>query len=139
MASITSIRLIRNRTGATGEVGGAGRYDVAIRNRESPGDTNGEGRSVPIPANNERDYFQCAMWIPWFNEGEFDNKVIEISLFEGGGGGHVTTLKIYQRDGYIYYRQGETDYLVSGNGHEGGDRTVDVTGTSADNADLTFY
>jgi hypothetical protein len=130
--AVTAIRSIRNRV-----TGGA---EYHVRNQENPNDTGGRGHDLTVRSGQ---VIQCNMWIPWcVSQNDFDNhhKILIVptafqtipaffSIWQQGD--YVR----YSRDG-LFHANGD---LVPGNSTAGGDRSVDIVGTTIEDADLVFH
>jgi hypothetical protein len=138
---ITCIRSIRNQTGD----------GVQVRNLENPADTGGRGSALRIAPGQ---VVQCNMWIPWAdNEGAFENGSNPFQgpahidfifpWFSGGGGLPPHEIALWQSGDYVR-RSLDLSWItdgpfVQGLSVVGGDRSVDIIGAHAHEAELMFY
>lgn len=111
-----------------------------VRNREHEDDTGGVDQYAPI---NARGTFFHDMWIPWA-DGEGDVRGVhrivittvpqdplppgEFTIFQSGD------FVWFSRDGSFANRQ-----PVPGNSTVGGDRSVEISGTNLDDAEVRFF
>ena len=129
--AVTAIRSIRNSSESE---------PYFARNHENQNDTGGPGKSLEI---NSGEVVQCNMWVPWCaTQEDFDNRhkisivplafnEIPVTFTIGQQGDYVR----YSKDG-LFHDEGEP---VPGNNTVGGDRAIQIVGTSLTNADIIFY
>ena len=129
--AITAIRAVRNLL----------LNDVYfVRNQEQPNDTGGKGHALEVDPGA---VLTCNMWIPWCRSQEdFDwhHKIIVVPVVNDQ---IPVVFNIWQEGDYVRYsRDGlfkSNGDLVPGNCTVGGDRSVEIVGDDAFNADLRFF
>ena len=122
-----------------------------VKNVENPNDTGGIGHALEVPPGQT---IVCNMWIPWCDtQDQFDHgsslgkgpaHILISFLWSSTQGGPIPPqFAIWQQGDYVRYsrnalfkRDGD---LVMGNNTVGGDRSVEVTGSDMQSAQLWFY